>query len=134
MYLTYRMDANEARIPVSHTQDKAVSTLSMLRRHVYIFRNWQGFKVKLEQQLKATGMKQRLLVLDMLVLWNSTSNMISVVYVQEGLITAVCTSQTINLSVCNIMLNQNDYEARPGKKCNTLAGVSLEFSDGGPRT
>ena len=57
---TYRMDANEARIPVS--QDEIVSALSKLRRHVYIFRNRRGFRSQLEQQLKATGMKQRLLV------------------------------------------------------------------------
>jgi hypothetical protein len=64
---TYRIDANEARIPVSHTQDEVISALSKLRCHVYIFRNQRAFKAKLEQQLKATGMKQRLLVLDMLV-------------------------------------------------------------------
>ena len=73
---TYQMDANEARIPVSHSQDEVVSALSKLRRHVYIFRNRRGFKSQLEQQLKATRMKQRLLVLDMPIRWNSTYNMI----------------------------------------------------------
>jgi hypothetical protein len=61
----YWMDANEARIPIAHTQDNVVSALSKLRRHIYIFRNRQGFKSLLEKQLKATGIKQRLLVLDM---------------------------------------------------------------------
>jgi GTP cyclohydrolase I len=62
---TYRMDTNEARIPIAYTQDEVLSALSKLRRHVYIFRNRQGFRSQLEKQLKATGMKQQLLVLDM---------------------------------------------------------------------
>jgi hypothetical protein len=74
----YRMDANEAWIPILHTQDEVVSVLSKLCRHVYIFRNRRAFKVKLEQQLKASNIKQRLLVLDMLVQWNSTLNMIGI--------------------------------------------------------
>jgi hypothetical protein len=105
----YRMDANAARIPILHTQDEVVSALSKLRRHVYIFRNRRAFKVKLEQQLKAMGLKQRLLVLDMPVRWNSTSNMISIASSQESPITAVCASQTIDLSVRDIMLNQSDW-------------------------
>jgi hypothetical protein len=104
---TYQMDANEARIPVS--QDEIVSALSKLRRHVYIFRNRRGFRSQLEQQLKATGMKQRLLVLDMPVRWNSTYDMINVACMQESPITAVCASQTIDLSVRDIMLTQNDW-------------------------
>jgi hypothetical protein len=83
---TYRIDANKARIPVSHSQDEVVSALSKLRRHVYIFRNQQGFKSWLEQHLKATGMKQRLLVLDMLIRWNSTYDMINVACIQESLL------------------------------------------------
>ena len=54
-------------------------------------------------------MKQRLLVLDMLVRWNSTYDMINVAYMQESPITAVCASQTIDLSVRDIMLTQNDW-------------------------
>ena len=36
---TYRIDANEARLLVAHSQDEIVSALSKLRHHVYIFRN-----------------------------------------------------------------------------------------------
>jgi hypothetical protein len=72
------MDANAARIPILYTQDEVVSALSKLRRYVYIFQNRRAFKVKLKQQLKATNTKQRLLVLDMPVQWNSTSNMIGI--------------------------------------------------------
>jgi hypothetical protein len=42
------------------------------------------------------------------VQWNSTYNMIDVACMQESLITAVCASQTIDMSVCEIMLSQND--------------------------
>jgi hypothetical protein len=86
------MVANAARILILHTQNEVVSVLSKLRRHIYIFRNRREFKVKLEQQLKAMIIKQRLLVLDMLVRCNSTSNMISTTCSQESLITAVCAS------------------------------------------
>jgi hypothetical protein len=95
----YRMKRNEAHLPYSHRQDEIVSILSKLQRYVYIFRNRQQFKSQLEQQLKAAGMKPKLLVLDMPVCWNSTYNMINVVCSQEGPITAVCASQTIDLSV-----------------------------------
>jgi hypothetical protein len=63
------MDANEARILVLHSQDQdeVVLALSKLRRYIYIFRNRRGFRSQLEQQLKAVGIKQCLLVLDMLV-------------------------------------------------------------------
>jgi hypothetical protein len=54
-------------------------------------------------------MKQRLLVLDMLVRWNSTYDMINVACMQESLITAVYASQTLDLSVREIMLTQNDW-------------------------
>jgi hypothetical protein len=54
-------------------------------------------------------MKQQLLVLDMLVRWNLTYNMINIACMQESLITAVCASQTVDLSVCDIMLSQNDW-------------------------
>jgi hypothetical protein len=54
-------------------------------------------------------MKQRLLVLDILVRWNSTYDMINIACMQESPITAVCTSQTLDLSVCKIMLTQNDW-------------------------
>jgi hypothetical protein len=74
----YQMDANAACIPVLHIKDEVVSALSKLHRYVYIFRNRRAFKVKLEQQLQAANMKLRLLVLDMPVRWNSTSNMISI--------------------------------------------------------
>jgi hypothetical protein len=104
IFKTYRMDANEAHIPASHSQDEIVSALSKLRRHVYIFRNRRGFRSLLEQQLKATGTKQRLLVLDMPVRWNSTYDMINIACMQESSITAVWASQTIDLSVRNIML------------------------------
>jgi hypothetical protein len=80
------MDANEARIPIAHTQDNVVSTLSKLRRHIYIFRNRRGFKSLLEKQLKATGIKQRLLVLDMPVRWNSTYDMINIACMCHDLI------------------------------------------------
>ena len=63
----YQMDVNAAQIPILYTQDEVVLALSKLCHHVYIFRNQQAFKVKLEQQLKAMGLKQQLLVLDMLV-------------------------------------------------------------------
>jgi hypothetical protein len=105
---TYRMEANEAQIPITHTQDEIVSALSKLQRHVYIFRNQRSFKSQLEKQLKATGMKQHLLVLDMPVQWNSTYDMINIACSQETPITAVCASQTIDLSVREIMLTQKD--------------------------
>jgi hypothetical protein len=54
-------------------------------------------------------MKQRLLVLDMLVRWNSTFNMINIAVIQESPITAVCASQTIDLSVRESMLTQKDW-------------------------
>ena len=54
-------------------------------------------------------MKQRLLILDMLVRWNSTFDMINVACMQESPIMAVCASQTIDLSVRDIMLSQNDW-------------------------
>jgi len=61
------MDVNEAHILASYGQDEIVLALLKLCYHVYIFRNQQGFRSLLKQQLKATRMKQRLLVLDMLV-------------------------------------------------------------------
>jgi hypothetical protein len=86
-----------------------VSALSKLQQHVYIFRNWQGFRTLLKRQLKASRIKQRLLVLDMLVRWNSMYNMISIACTQESPITAVCASQTIDLSIREIMLTQTNW-------------------------
>jgi hypothetical protein len=61
----YRMEPNAARLPSSHRQDEVVSVLSKLRRYIYMFRNRRGFKVALQQQIKALGIKRHLLTLDM---------------------------------------------------------------------
>jgi hypothetical protein len=106
---TYRMTANEAQLPYTHRQDEVVSAFSKLRRHVYIFRNRRQFKSQLEQQLRATGMKPKLLTLDMPVRWNSTYEMLNTACSQEGPITAVCASQTIDLSIREIMLSHSDW-------------------------
>jgi hypothetical protein len=45
------------------------------------------------------SLRPRLLVLDMPVRWNSTYDMINTAYMQESPITAVCASQTIDLSI-----------------------------------
>jgi hypothetical protein len=93
------MTTNEAHLPHGHRQDEIISALSKLRCYVYIFRNRQQFKSQLEQQLRAVGMKLKFLVLDMPVRWNSTYEMINAACSQEGPITAVCASQTIDLFV-----------------------------------
>jgi hypothetical protein len=64
---TYQIKRNEAHLPYSHCQDEIVSAFLKLQRYVYIFRNQRQFKSQLEQQLKAAGLKPKLLVLDMLV-------------------------------------------------------------------
>src|SRR5271165_293846 len=103
------MEKNSAALPYSYSQDEIVSALSKLWRHIYIFRNRRQFESLLELQLKASAMKPKLLTLDMLIQWNSTFNMINVACLQEIPITAVCATQTIDPSVHEIMLSQNDW-------------------------
>jgi hypothetical protein len=46
----------------------------------------------------------------MLIRWNSTYKMLSIAYSQEAPITAVCTTQQIDISVRDIMLTPQDWE------------------------
>jgi hypothetical protein len=85
-------------------------SLSKLQHHIYIFRNRRQFRTALEQQLWAVSIKQRLLILDMPIWWNSTYEMLSIAYLQEALITAVCATQRIDISVQDIMLTPQDWE------------------------
>ena len=105
----YCIENDTARIPFEHTQEQIVLALSKLRRHIYIFQNRRAFKSALESQVRLSRIKPvRLLTLDMPVRWNSTYEIINIACQQEVPITAVCTTQKIDLSIHEIMLTQDD--------------------------
>ena len=104
------MEADAAWMPLGQLQEGVVSALSKLRRHIYIFRNRRGFRTALEKQVRVSGIKPaRMLTLDMPVRWSSTYDMINTACIQEAPITAVCATQQIDLSVCEILITQQDW-------------------------
>jgi len=82
--------------------------LSKLQRHIYKFRNTRSFKYQLATQIRAAGLKHQVLLLDMLVRWNSTYEMIRKAYELKGPITAVCSTQEIDPSLRPLMLTPKD--------------------------
>ena len=63
----YRLEQGAAGISTSTGKEEVVSALIKLRRHIYVFRNRQGWKEALKAQTIAIGIKSIQLSLDMLV-------------------------------------------------------------------
>ena len=106
----YRCEQGAARIPRSMDAHAEVSnTLEKLRRHIYVFRNRRGWKDALQRQVQAAGLKPRQLSLDMPVRWNSTHHMLEGALKLRVPITAVCTTQQLDMSMKDIALTAEDW-------------------------
>jgi hypothetical protein len=106
----YRCEQGAARIP--HTRDthvEVMNTLAKLRRHIYVFRNRRAWKDALQRQTKAAGLKPQQLSLDMPVRWNSTYHMLHTALNLRIPITAVCTTQQLDISMQDIALTIEDW-------------------------
>ena len=106
---TYRMIYNSATIPLEFQKTDVVSAFYKLRRHVYIFRNRRIWRVALQNQCKAHGIKYRKPTLDMPIRWNSTYNMIKKAFDLQKAIQSVCATQDFDLSVKALELTQGDW-------------------------
>ena len=106
---TYRMIYNSATIPLEFQKTDVVSAFYKLRRHVYIFRNRRIWRVALQNQCKAHGIKYRKPTLDMPIRWNSTYNMIKRAFDLQKAIQSVCATQDFDLSVKALELTQGDW-------------------------
>ena len=108
---SYRFDEGCARLPTlvdSHIEVSAV--LAKLRRHIYVFRNRRGWREHLKQQTLISGIKVRQLSLDMPVRWNSTYTMLDTAIKLRVPITALCASQTMDVSMKDIALTTADWQ------------------------
>jgi hypothetical protein len=106
----YRCEQGAARIPRSMDAHTEVSnTLAKLRRHIYVFRNRRAWKDALQRQIQAAGLKPQQLSLDMPVRWNSTHHMLEGALKLKTPITAVCTTQQLDISMKDIALTAEDW-------------------------
>jgi hypothetical protein len=106
----YRCELGAARIP--HTVEsntEIMITLAKLRRHIYVFRNRRQWSDALRRQTLAASLKPRQLTLDMLIRWNSTYHMLTTAKYLRDPITAVCATQTLDLSMREIALTLEDW-------------------------
>jgi hypothetical protein len=107
---TYRCEQGAARIPLARdSQGEVMNALAKLRRHIYVFRNRRAWKDALQRQVKAAGLKPQQLSLDMPVRWNSTHHMLDIALKLQIPITAVCTTQQLDISMKDIALTTEDW-------------------------
>ena len=107
----YRCEQGAARIPrfMDDAHAEVSATLAKLRRHIYVFRNRRAWKDALQRQVKAAGLKPQQLSLDMPVRWNSTYHMLAAVIKLEIPITAVCSTQQLDIRMKDIVLTVEDW-------------------------
>ena len=100
-----------ARIPqhIDNASTEVSATLEKLRRHIYVFRNRRAWKDALQKQMKAADQKPRQLLLDMPIRWNSTYYMLETAIKLRIPITAVCSTQKLDISMKDIILTSNDW-------------------------
>jgi hypothetical protein len=107
---SYRVEQGCARIPIAYGPNTDITTvLAKLRRHIYVFRNRRGWRDALQKQTTIASIKVQQLSLDMPVRWNSTFQMLSTALALRVPITALCASQTLDLSMRDISLTQDDW-------------------------
>jgi len=100
---------NSAALPIKFGKKDVVSALWKLQRHVYIFRRRRAWRIALEKQCQAHGIKYRKPTLDMPIRWNSTYNMIKKVCDLRVPIQAVCAVQDYDISVKALELTLGDW-------------------------
>ncbi|KFY67389.1 hypothetical protein V496_01580 [Pseudogymnoascus sp. VKM F-4515 (FW-2607)] len=104
----YWCEQGLARIPQRIGSDVSTA-LAKLRQHIYVFRNRRAWKDALQKQIQAAGQKPRQLSLNMPVRWNSTYYMLETALKLRIPITAVCSTQKLDLSMKDISLTTDDW-------------------------
>jgi hypothetical protein len=84
------------------------TALLKLQKHIYIFCNRLVWRDTLNTQVIAASIKPKALVLDIPVYWNSIYKMLEAALVLQTPIIAVCTTQTLDISIQDILLTEPD--------------------------
>jgi hypothetical protein len=110
------LESYRVREGLAHTRlvfsekDEVVNALTKLRKHIYVFRNRRAWKDALSTHATATGIKPIALSIDMPVRWNSTYYMLEHALAMEAPITALCASQTLDISMRDIIISTKEWE------------------------
>ena len=75
-----------------------------------MFRNRRAWRDALQSQAKATGFMPVALAIDMPVRWNSTYYMLNRALSMEAPITALCASQTLDISMRALIISLREWE------------------------
>lgn len=97
-------------------RDEVATVLIKLRRHIYVFRNRRAWKDALKVQASTMGIQVVSLSLDMPVRWNSTYHMLENALKLEQSINALCASQTMDLSMRDIIITPIEWQVLHGLK------------------
>ncbi|KFZ23264.1 hypothetical protein V502_02249 [Pseudogymnoascus sp. VKM F-4520 (FW-2644)] len=90
-------------------KEEVVDALTKLRKHIYVFRNRRGWRDSLRSHAIATGIKPITLTIDIPVRWNSTYHMLQNALLMEAPITALCASQTLDMSRISEKVQADGY-------------------------
>lgn len=95
-------------------REEVATVLIKLRRHIYVFRNRRAWKDALKVQASTMGIQVVSMSLDMPVRWNSTYHMLENALKLEQPINALCASQTMDLSMRNIIITSIEWQVLHG--------------------
>ncbi|KFY06197.1 hypothetical protein V491_08791, partial [Pseudogymnoascus sp. VKM F-3775] len=113
----YRLEQGLAHTPGFVPNKEEVATvLIKLRRHIYVFRNRRAWKDALKVQASTMGIQVISMSLDMPVRWNSTYHMLENALKLEQPINALCASQTMDLSMRDIIITSIEWQVLHGLK------------------
>ena len=82
---------NSAALPIEFNKGDVILALWKLRRYIYVFQRRRAWRIALKKQCHAYKVKYQKLILDMLVRWNLTYNIIRRACDLRVPIQAVCT-------------------------------------------